>query len=67
VGGGRLAGELPGVGSLLRRGLLEGGVVVPDAPVVGGDGLLGVLGQVVPQVPPVGDLDRGRRAGAGAL
>jgi hypothetical protein len=48
VGGGRLAGELPRVGSLLSGGLFEGGVVVPDAPVVGGDGLLDVLGQVVP-------------------
>ena len=58
MGGGRLVRELPGVGGRLRGGLLEGGVVVPDAPVVGGDGLLDVLGQVVPQVPPVGDLDR---------
>jgi hypothetical protein len=31
------------------------------------DGLLGVAGQVVPQVPPAGDLDRVRRAGPGAL
>ena len=32
-----------------------------------GDGPFRVLGQVVPQVPPAGHLDRGRRAGAGAL
>ena len=31
------------------------------------DRLLGVLGQVVPQVPAVGDLDRARRARPGAL
>jgi hypothetical protein len=48
VGGARLGGELPGIGSLLRGGLLQGGVVLPDAPVVGGDGLLDVPGQVVP-------------------
>jgi hypothetical protein len=34
---------------------------------VHGDGLLHVLGQVVPQVPAVGDLDRGRRALPGAV
>jgi hypothetical protein len=32
-----------------------------------GHGPGGVLGQVVPQVPPVGDLDRVGRAGAGAV
>jgi hypothetical protein len=35
--------------------------------VVAGHRLLHVLGQVVPQVPPVGHLDRRRRAGAGAM
>ena len=36
MAGGRLGGELPGVGGLLRGGLLEGGMVFPDAPVAGG-------------------------------
>jgi hypothetical protein len=34
---------------------------------VAGDGLDGVLGEVMPQVPPVRDLDRGRGTVAGAL
>jgi hypothetical protein len=36
-----------------------------EAAVVAGDGLLDVFGEVVPQVPAVGDLDRvrGRRCG----
>jgi hypothetical protein len=34
---------------------------------VGGDALLDGLGEVLPQVEPVGDLDRVRCAGAGAV
>jgi hypothetical protein len=34
---------------------------------VAGDGFGGVLGEVVPQVPAVGDLNRSRSAIAGAL
>jgi len=36
-----------------------------DAGLVAGDGVAGVLGQVVPDVPPVGDLDRGWGGGPG--
>jgi len=46
-----------GLGFLLvlaRAGARRPGQAVPMA----GDGLAGVLAQVVPQVPPVGDLDR---------
>jgi hypothetical protein len=34
---------------------------------VGRDALLDGLGEVLPQVEPVGDLDRLRRAGAGTV
>src|ERR1700685_3290794 len=40
---------------------------IGEAAAVRGDRLLGVFSQVVPQVPAVSDLDRGRRAGPGAL
>ena len=56
VGGGCLPGCLLGVGCLIRGGLLEGGIVVLDAAMVGGDGLLYVITQVIPHVPPVGNL-----------
>jgi hypothetical protein len=42
-------------------------VVLVEATVVSGDGLLNVLGQVVPQVPPIGHLDRSRCPTAGSL
>jgi hypothetical protein len=35
--------------------------------VVSGDGLLDVLGKVVPEMPPIGHLDRLRCPGPGAL
>jgi len=38
-----------------------------QAGAVGGDALLDGLGEVLPQVEPVGDLDRVRRAGPGAV
>ena len=66
VGGGRLPGRLLRVGCLIRGGLLEGGVVFLDAAMVGGDGLLHVVTQVIPHVPPVGDLLGAGRALAGA-
>ena len=56
VGGGGLPGRLLRVGCLIQGGLLEGGVVFVDAAMVGGDGLLHVVTQVIPHVPPVGDL-----------
>ena len=40
---------------------------VLQAAAMAGHRLLGVFGQVVPQMPAVGDLDRGRRARPGAL
>jgi hypothetical protein len=40
-----------------------GGERVPDAAQVTGHGLLHLLGDVVPQVPPVSDLDRLQRTG----
>jgi hypothetical protein len=46
--------------------LLEDGVVFLDAAMVGGDGLLYVVTQVIPHVPPVGDLLGTGRALAGA-
>src|SRR5205807_1302910 len=49
-------------GRHLRRYLM-----LTQATVVGGDGLLDLLGQVVPQVPPVGDLRRVRSASPGAF
>ena len=66
VGGGRLPGRLLRVGCLIRGGLLQGGVVVLDAAMVGGDGLLHVVTQVIPHVPPVGDLLGAGRSLAGA-
>jgi hypothetical protein len=42
-------------------------LLLAQATVVSGDGLLDLFGQVVPQVPPVGDLDRLRRPRTGAL
>ena len=65
VGGGRLAGRLLRVGCLIRGGLFRGGVVVLDAAMVGGDGLH-VVTQVIPHVPPVGDLLGTGRALTGA-
>jgi hypothetical protein len=66
VGGGRLPGRLLRVGCLIRGRLLEDGVVFLDAAMVGGDGLLYVVTQVIPHVPPVGDLLGTGRALAGA-
>ena len=47
-------------------GVAAAGLVL-QAAAVGSHRLLGVFGQVVPQVPAVGDLDRVRRARPGAL
>lgn len=47
-----------------RRLRLRGGV---QAAVVAGDGLLDVLGEVVPQMPPIGDLNSLWRTHTGAL
>jgi hypothetical protein len=46
---------------------LRGGGDLLEAGPVAGDGFGGVLGEVVPQVPAVGDLDRLRCAVAGAF
>jgi hypothetical protein len=40
---------------------------VEQAPAMPGDGLVGIFAQVVPQMPAIGDLDRARRPGTGAL
>jgi hypothetical protein len=48
-------------------GLVSGCGDLLEAGPVAGDGLAGVLGEVVPQVPAVGDLDRARCAVAGAF
>jgi hypothetical protein len=48
VGCSCLPGPLTGIGCLVRGGLLQNGVLFPDAPVVGGDGFLHVFPQVVP-------------------
>jgi len=57
---GVLGGCLPGrpgrIGGLRSGRLLEDGVVVLDAAMVGGNGLLHVVAQVIPHVPPVGNL-----------
>jgi hypothetical protein len=66
VGRGCLPGCLLGVGCLIRGGLPGGGVVVLDAAMAGGDGLLHVVTQVIPHVPPAGDLLGTGRALAGA-
>jgi hypothetical protein len=66
VGGGGLLGRLLRVGCLIRGSPLEDGVVVLDAAMVGGDGLLHVVTQVIPHVPPVGDLPGAGRCLAGA-
>jgi len=57
VRGARRAGAL---------GVAAAGLVL-QASAVGSHRLLGVFGQVVPQVPAIGDLDRVRRARPGAL
>jgi hypothetical protein len=49
-----------------RIGRVAAGLVL-QAAAVGSHRLAGVFGQVVPQVPAVGDLDRVRRARPGAL
>jgi hypothetical protein len=49
-----------------RIGRVAAGLVL-QAAAVGSHRLAGVFGQVVPQVPAVGDLDRVRRACPGAL
>jgi hypothetical protein len=66
VGGGGLPGHLLRVGRLIRGGLPGDGVVVLDAAMVGGDGLLHVVTKVIPHVPPVGDLLGAGRSLAGA-
>ena len=57
---GVLGGCLPGrpgrIGGLRSGRLLEDGVVVLEAAMVGGNGLLHVVAQVIPHVPPVGNL-----------
>ncbi len=53
-----------------RNGAVAGGIaagLVLQAAAVGSDRLLGIFGQVVPQMPAIGDLDRVRRARPGAL
>jgi hypothetical protein len=50
-----------------RRVVAVAAGLVLQAAAVGSHRLAGVFGQVVPQVPAVGDLDRVRRACPGAL
>ena len=54
-------------GLLLRLRRLAGAAGSGQAVLVAGDGLAGVLAQVVPDMPPVGHLDRLRGAVAGRL
>lgn len=54
--GGRLVGRPGRIGGLLSSRVLEDGVVVLVAAMVGGNGLLHVVAQVIPHVPPVGNL-----------
>jgi hypothetical protein len=54
--GGRLLGRLLRIGCLLSGGLFEDGVVALDAAMVGGNGRLDVVAQVIPNVPPIGNL-----------
>jgi hypothetical protein len=70
-------GELPGqlrLGDLRRLCGCPGfwsahrpGVRFAQAGAVRGGALLGRLGEVLPEVEPVGDLDRVRRSGAGTV
>jgi len=62
----RLDGELIQIGRRRRRGR-HGSCRFGQAAVVAGHDLLDVLGQVVPQVEAVRDLDRIRCSGAGAF
>jgi hypothetical protein len=68
---GVLPGRLrqPGIRRLLRRGLVlrRRRAWLCQAGPVGRDAPLGGLGEVLPQVEPVGDLDRLRCPGAGAV
>ena len=73
----RALGELPGrLGEPGLRRLCPGIGLLPfgglgrrsgQAAAVGGDAFLHGLGEVLPQVEPVGDLDRVRRPGARAV
>ena len=54
-------------GTALLEGDLGRDVGLAQAAVVSGDGLFDVLGQVVPQMPPIGHLDRPRCPTAGSL